>query len=118
MTKTAQLVVRFSFAAAHRLPHHDGACANLHGHTWRGELVVSAPVDETTGLAMDFADLKRLVDEGVPDHTYLNDRLPVVTCEAIADTLCLAIQGALPKGAYVMELTLWESDRCGVRVTV
>lgn len=33
--RTAQLVVRFTFAAAHHLPGYDGPCANVHGHTWR-----------------------------------------------------------------------------------
>ena len=83
MIKKATLVVRFQFAAAHRLPMHDGACANRHGHTWRGELEVEAPVDETIGMAMDFSDLKRVVD-----------------------------------GVVAKEVTLWESDRCGVRVRV
>lgn len=112
------LVVRFQFSAAHHLPHHDGECGKLHGHTWRGELVVSAPVDETTGMSIDFSELKEIVDLTVPDHLNLNDSLPSPTCENVADLLVLAFQGALPKGLTVKEITLWESDRCGVRVTV
>ena len=23
------------FSSAHRLPHYDGECHNLHGHTWK-----------------------------------------------------------------------------------
>lgn len=118
MSRTATLVVRFQFAAAHRLPEHDGPCATLHGHTWRGELTVVAPLDERTGMAMDFSDLKRVVDGVVPDHQYLNDVVPVVTCEALATTLLLAFQGDLPAGVVAKEITLWESDRCGVRLRV
>lgn len=116
--KRATLVVKFQFSSAHHLPHHDGECGNLHGHTWRGELVVSAPVDETTGMSIDFSELKEVVDTNLPDHLNLNDSLPSPTCENVAELLVLSLQGALPRGLIVKEITLWESDRCGVRVTV
>lgn len=118
MTKRSTLVVRFVVQAAHHLPHHAGACANLHGHTWRGQVTVSAPVDETTGMALDFAELKRIVDGAVPDHTNLNDLLPSPTCEAFTEWLVLAFRAELPKDVLVKEVELWESDRCGVRVCV
>ena len=112
------LVIRFQFSSAHHLPYHDGACGKLHGHTWRGEVLISAPVDETTGMSIDFSELKEIVDDTVPDHGNLNDSLPSPTCENVAALLVVSIQGALPKGLTVKEITLWESDRCGVRVTV
>ena len=80
--------------------------------------MVDAPVDVTTGMALDFGELKEIVDDAVPDHTDLNDSLSHPTCERVADLLVLSIQGALPKGLTVKEITLWESDRCGVRVVV
>ena len=116
--RLATLVVRFQFSAAHHLPHHDGECSHVHGHTWRGEVVVDAPVDRVTGMAMDFGELKEIVDDTVPDHTDLNDALSHPTCEGVAALLVLSFQGALPRGLIVKEVTLWESDRCGVRVTV
>lgn len=116
--KRTTLVVRFQFLAAHHLPHPDGVGGNLHGHTWRGELLISAPVDETTGMSIDFSELKEIVDSTVPNHLNLNDSLSSPTCENVAELLVLSLQGALPKGLIVKEVTLWESDRCGVRVTV
>jgi len=31
---------RFHFAAAHRLPFHNGLCKNLHGHTYFLEVIL------------------------------------------------------------------------------
>ena len=65
------------FSAAHRL-HNDardedwnrrvfGKCANphAHGHTYGVEVTVEGPVHPDTGWVMDFADLKRVVNERV-----------------------------------------------------
>lgn len=70
---------RFTFEAAHRLPHHDGKCARLHGHSWVGELEVAGAALSTTGsqagMLTDFADLKAAVApllDTVLDHHDLN----------------------------------------------
>lgn len=115
--RVARLMVRFQINAAHHLPHHEGACANLHGHTWRGKVTIIAPVDESTSMAIDFADLKKMIDGAVPDHGCVNDVLPSPTCEAFAAWLVLAFRAVLPKTVMVEEVELWESDRCGVRHT-
>jgi 6-pyruvoyltetrahydropterin/6-carboxytetrahydropterin synthase len=53
----------FRFEAAHVLPHHDGKCRRLHGHSWvclvyvkRNQLMTAGPKQ---GMAIDFADLKK-----------------------------------------------------------
>lgn len=67
----------FTIEAAHRLPNvpQGHKCARLHGHSFRIEIHVRGPVDETTGWVMDFADIKEafrpLHDQ--LDHSYLND---------------------------------------------
>ena len=48
---------RFRWEAAHRLPWHDGPCRNLHGHSYRMEVVVEGPVD-SQGMVIDFKDVK------------------------------------------------------------
>jgi len=118
MSKIAEQIVKFSFDAAHELPGHPGKCRRLHGHTWKGRLVVRSSVDEGTGMGLDFIDLKRIVDETVPDHAYLNELVPTPTCEALAEYLVLLFRAALPATDAVVEIELWESDRCGVRVRV
>ena len=88
-----QLYKEFRFEAAHKLPHHDGKCARLHGHSWvcrvyiRGDRLIDSGAKQ--GMLMDFGDLKKymqpLLDEYL-DHYYLNETLAMEspTSEAIA----------------------------------
>jgi len=88
-----QLYKEFRFEAAHQLPHHDGKCARLHGHSWvcrvyiRGDRLIDSGAKQ--GMLMDFSDLKKymqpLLDEYL-DHYYLNETLAMEspTSEAIA----------------------------------
>lgn len=49
------------FHAGHRQLEYDGKCAWVHGHTWRGEFVVTAdsfPRDQKTDMSIDFGALK------------------------------------------------------------
>ena len=43
---------------AHRLAHHKGQCANLHGHTGRMVVELEGTPDPTTGMILDFGDMK------------------------------------------------------------
>ena len=67
----------FHIEAAHRLPNVPAGhkCANLHGHSFKVELVVSGDVGDATGWVMDFADVKRAFQPLYDrlDHHYLND---------------------------------------------
>jgi 6-pyruvoyltetrahydropterin/6-carboxytetrahydropterin synthase len=87
----------FKFEAAHRLPHHDGKCVRLHGHSWVARVFVRGfalhPGGPKTGMVLDYSDLKALVQPIVDrhlDHWYLNESLPEIespTSEAIAEWL-------------------------------
>jgi 6-pyruvoyltetrahydropterin/6-carboxytetrahydropterin synthase len=64
----------FSFDAAHNIESYRGKCEALHGHTYRIQITVRAPVGHD-GLAFDFAELDKLAKERVTsrlDHSYLN----------------------------------------------
>ena len=70
----------FKFEAAHQLPQHDGKCRRLHGHSWKGRVVVEGThliaSGPKTGMVMDYSDIKAALDplvEGHLDHYYLND---------------------------------------------
>jgi 6-pyruvoyltetrahydropterin/6-carboxytetrahydropterin synthase len=93
MNGTFTLKKRFTFEAAHYLPHHDGKCRRLHGHSWVGwaelggtELQTAGP---QTGMVMDFdcvsTFVKPMVEEYL-DHYCLNESLAIEspTSEAIA----------------------------------
>ena len=55
--------VNSHFHAAHRQLEYEGKCAWVHGHTWRGTLVVrteSFPRDPHTDMSVDFGALKHI----------------------------------------------------------
>jgi len=80
----------FTFSAAHRLPHHLGACGDLHGHTWKCTVYVKTHALVTegaeTGMVVDFAKLKEQISgiRKLLDHKLLNDVLPNPTAENLA----------------------------------
>lgn len=93
MLERFQITKKFTFEAAHRLPYNDGKCKRLHGHSWKGEVVVeSSSLHDSgpqSGMVMDFSALKaafRPMVEKYLDHHYLNETLPLdsPTSEAIA----------------------------------
>lgn len=64
----------FRFEASHVLPKHEGKCARLHGHSWVLRVAVEGPVDSENGFVVDYAKLKRCVNESLIDyidHTHL-----------------------------------------------
>jgi 6-pyruvoyltetrahydropterin/6-carboxytetrahydropterin synthase len=75
-----RLVSASHFSAAHRLHREDwdaetnrrvfDKCNNPsgHGHTYQLEVAVEGEIDPETGYVMDFADLKRAVQENVIRH--------------------------------------------------
>jgi 6-pyruvoyltetrahydropterin/6-carboxytetrahydropterin synthase len=63
----------FGFEMAHALWNYDGACRNIHGHSYKLFVTLSGePVTDSGnpkfGMVMDFGDLKKLVKESVVDH--------------------------------------------------
>jgi 6-pyruvoyltetrahydropterin/6-carboxytetrahydropterin synthase len=112
-----RLVHEFRFEAAHRLPKVPAGhkCARLHGHSFRVELAVAGPVDETSGWFIDF---ERLYDAWKPlhdqlDHNYLNDipGLDNPTSEVLAAWIWARVQPVLPPLERVTVFETCES-RC------
>lgn len=66
-----KIIVHAHFHTAHRQIGYPGHCAYVHGHTWRGKIIVSTeefPRDHLD-MALDFGDLKRLMRD--LDHKML-----------------------------------------------
>jgi 6-pyruvoyltetrahydropterin/6-carboxytetrahydropterin synthase len=77
----------FFFDAAHNLPRYAGKCEHLHGHTFRLRVTLRAPLDTWSGMAFDFMDLKRIVDERIVkvlDHAYINEIIANPSAEFIS----------------------------------
>jgi 6-pyruvoyltetrahydropterin/6-carboxytetrahydropterin synthase len=89
---------------AHLLPGHP-KCGQLHGHTYRVEVVVEGEVQD--GMVLDFADLKNRIRAvlGRYDHRHWNDFMDLPTVENICARLAAEIgEGvALPFSVRVYE---------------
>ena len=115
----------FEFEACHHLPHYDGACHNLHGHSYKLEVTVSGQVsknekDPKCGMIIDFKDLKANVGHLIIDdldHYNLNDKLWFNTT---AENMAVYFYELLSKyfitlsekeGRYIAltEVKLWET---------
>ena len=101
----------FTFEAAHQLPNHDGKCARLHGHSWKGTVYVASTClikeGPKSGMVMDYADIKAPIQELVQeslDHYYLNESLglPNPTSEAVAAWVFVMLEPHIPGLVAVM----------------
>ncbi len=71
-----EVIKEFSFDAAHYLPGYDGKCQHIHGHTWLLQVGFAGEVNPKTGMVMDFADIKAIINTLIIDkldHKYLNE---------------------------------------------
>ena len=107
----------FRFAAAHQILGHTGGCQNLHGHSYRVRVHVQARTLDALGMVVDFAELKRLMEEviGPFDHRFLNEVPPFdqrnTTAELLAEHCFTEIARRLDDGRVrVAKVEVWESD--------
>lgn len=120
------------FSAAHRYARPEwsgernrevfGACSNPHGHghNYRLEVTVQAPVDAVTGFSTDLAlldDVLRTEVVAPLDHQHLNHAVPefrdgtvVPTCENILAWLWPRIARRIAPPARLHRLRLHEDD--------
>lgn len=108
-------------AMAHQLPHHDGKCRHLHGHTYVVRVYVTGPIQEVeasnpqSGMVADFGMVKEFLAavEEKMDHRFANETLDEYpTAERLAlKVLQLAqaeLQPRLPLGARVHKIRVYE----------
>ncbi len=112
-----ELMVETTFSAAHQLKGYMGKCERLHGHNWKVQVHVIAEQLNEIDIAMDFHDLKRLVNEVVStlDHTILNEIFPFTeknpSSENIAKWVYDSLRKKLPDETIQLSaVTVWESD--------
>jgi 6-pyruvoyltetrahydropterin/6-carboxytetrahydropterin synthase len=97
----------FYFDAAHNLPRYAGKCEHLHGHTFRLRVTLKAPLDTWSGMAFDFMEMKRIVDERIVkilDHAYINEIIANPSAEFISVWVWRKL-GDLP----LHEIKVWET---------
>jgi len=119
---------KFKFDGAHFLPHYDGICKNMHGHTWWVEMEVLGEVKTEgpqQGMVLDFSDFKTFMRPYIQlfDHDELNKTLKNPTAENIAlfiyNQLDAVLESQYDSGESELELmsiTVWESSESYARV--
>ena len=128
----------FRFETAHALHGYDGACRNIHGHSYKLTVtVIGSPLHKPAhakhGMVLDFGDLKRIVEREVIqayDHALLlNSATPAPLLQALqhhyekvlpvlwqptSELMLLDIKNRilphLPKGILLHSLRLSETE--------
>lgn len=119
------LRVKDKFDAAHQLIGYPGDCANLHGHTWKVEVVLAGNELDDLNMLIDFRRIKDVVKWTISplDHAYLNDihalRTDIPTAEYISQYLFETIAHNMsvlgfPEDVTLKEVTVWESDNASI----
>jgi 6-pyruvoyltetrahydropterin/6-carboxytetrahydropterin synthase len=103
---------------AHLLPGHP-KCGQLHGHTYRVEVVVEGEL--ANGMVLDFAELKARLRGilGRYDHRHWNDFMEYPTveniCERLAGEIAAAISFPFTVRVYEGHAKWAETDRSAPR---
>ena len=116
-----EIIVEKHFDAAHFLRGYQGKCEALHGHRYRVVAKVNADKLDDIGLAYDFTELKRHLNDILSrfDHTCLNDIKPFDEINPSAENIAATIYDELKNKLAAAPLTLscveaWESPQTGV----
>lgn len=104
----------FTFDSAHNLINYEGACKNLHGHTYKLEVTVSGKLNDR-GMICDFNELSFLIKDNIIsklDHKYLNDVLDFnPTCEMMVKWMWDECKKIFVDKAYaIKKIVLWETS--------
>ena len=108
-----ELTVEAQFDSAHCLRGYEGACENLHGHTYRVMVSYQGSELDHLGMLVDFKRLKKELGEIVSylDHHYLNDlpefREQNPTAENVARFVFEEMRKRLGDGVH--RSTVWET---------
>lgn len=114
-----ELSVKGDIASAHFIPGYEGPCRNLHGHTWKVEIVIASKDLDQLGMVADFAALKKKLKEFLMplDHVCLNDleyfKKASPTTENIAKYVYERF-GKVISPFKIKRVEVWESENSSV----
>jgi 6-pyruvoyltetrahydropterin/6-carboxytetrahydropterin synthase len=98
-----------------------GKCEELHGHNFRVEVTVAAPELNSSGILIDFRDVKKWLQEILDslDHKHLNDLLFFNQINPSSENIAKYIwQGMKFKAKLaevkVVRVKVWESENAAV----
>lgn len=113
MSNMYELTVEAHFDSAHCLRGYEGACENLHGHTYRVMVAYQGSELDHLGMLVDFKRLKKELGEIISqlDHQYLNDlpefREENPSAEHLAKFVFEEMRRRLGDG--IRKATVWET---------
>jgi len=112
-----EISVEYPFAAGHALRGYKGKCENVHGHNYKVQVTVAGDQLDSTGLLMDFSELRAAIKALVErlDHRFLNDLDPFdrlnPSAENLAKYFCEGLERRVrEQGLRVHAVTVWETD--------
>jgi 6-pyruvoyltetrahydropterin/6-carboxytetrahydropterin synthase len=113
-----EVSVEQTFAAGHALRNYHGKCENVHGHNYKVRITVTGEELDSTGLLVDFVDVKRLMGGAIEylDHRFINDLPPFdvinPSAENIAKYFYDRVSGGLNGGGAVRvsKVKVWETE--------
>lgn len=110
----ASVTKKFKFEAAHRITNTEAKCRNLHGHTFRLEVVVGGEIDESSNMVIMSNDVKKIVHEkviNIVDHSCFNDTFEWnPTGENIAMWIWKQLENAFPGKCTLDKIVLYMTD--------
>jgi 6-pyruvoyltetrahydropterin/6-carboxytetrahydropterin synthase len=129
----------FTFDSAHQLIGHKGKCANLHGHTYKLEVVLKGPLHgpediSDEGFVIDFGDVKDIVKHTIVDqldHSFIaagnesilhslkesDSKISILGFRTTAENLSMYIAHQLREaGLPVYSVKLWETPNSWAEV--
>jgi 6-pyruvoyltetrahydropterin/6-carboxytetrahydropterin synthase len=114
-----EVSVRDHIASAHQLHGYDGPCKDMHGHTWKVEMVVCGNTLNEVGLLVDFKILKAQLKQVLMplDHVVLNELPAFKDLNPSTENLARYIYRALKVQCaplHIKQVQVWESDTASV----
>jgi 6-pyruvoyltetrahydropterin/6-carboxytetrahydropterin synthase len=135
---TCEISITFDWEMGHRLPNHQGACFNLHGHHYVLHVSLTGPIKNERdaadeGMVVDFQDIKRFIRTLIKDEYdhkfYISEHDPmaptlglypgVVTVSYIptAENLAVALKAAIAtEFPQPLKVRLYETPGCYAEV--
>ena len=116
-----EVSIETHFCAAHALRDYKGTTEPTHGHNFKVIVTVSGAKVDRAGMAIDFLELKPLIDEEVGrlHYGFLNEKVAEFragklspSAENIALVLFQRLKKRLPKIVKMASVQVFESPGC------
>ncbi len=110
-----EIIIKGDIATAHFLRGYEGKCKNLHGHTWKIEVVLLGKRLDKIGMVADFRVLKKKLRAFLDtlDHACLNDLAFFKKINPTTENLAKYIYRAFAREVAplkIKEVRAWESE--------